>query len=409
MPSRQSRSILWLSILVVLAIFITYMLWPKAIVADIATLSKNELSISVSDEGKTRVRDIFLLSAPVTGYLRRIKAEVGDPVLKGQTIIAEIEPLDPSLLDPRSELQAQADIETAKSSRQLALAQVTQAEAELEFAASELERMRKLKQQNSVSERELDEANRTYKTLQAALATANAALQMRTFELKRVEAQLLSPAITQAQHGSCSCLYIFAPVDGRVLKIINKSEGVVQQGTSLIEIGDPKELEIVVELLSFDAVKVEPGQQVNLTNWGGDKPLKGIVNRIEPIGFKKVSALGIEEQRVNVIIDFVQDDGSWSKLGHGYQLDVDIILWQGTNLLTVPITALFRDNKDWALYAVVNDRVEKRSVVIGQQNAYFAEIRQGLKQGEKFIKYPNNQIIDGVKVIPIQTLETNTL
>jgi HlyD family secretion protein len=221
---------------------------------------------------------------------------------------------------------------------------------------------------------------------------------MRNYELERVKALLLSPTTTQAEHGHCECLNITAPVTGRILKVVNKSEGVVASGTALLEIGDPQNLEIVVELLSFDAVKVEPGQSVVIKNWGGAKPLQGRVSRIEPIGFKKVSALGIEEQRVNVIVDFQSKPSQWARLGHGYQVDVDIILWQGKNLLTVPVTALLRDKQHWAVFVVDNGLAQKRRVDIGRKNAFAAEVISGLQEHDWIIVYPNDQIADGVRV-----------
>lgn len=398
MSIGRSRTLLWSVIALLLALFLLYLFWPRAVITQISYLHKSALKQTISDEGITRVKDVYTLSAPVTGYLRRIKAEVGDEVKVTRTVVAEIEPIDPTFLDQRSEAQAKADIETANSSMQLAQAEVDQAEAELEFAVSELSRMRRLEDSNSVSQRDLDNAQRIFKTSQAALTTAKSALQMRTYELERMKAQLLSPTSTQVQRGSCECLNITAPVNGKVLKVLNKSEGVVNAGTPLIEIGDPSKLEIVVELLSFDAVKVVPGQQVDIKNWGGEETLTGLVRMIEPIGFKKISALGIEEQRVNVVIDIVDDIEQWSRLGHGYQLDVDIILWQGEDVLSVPITALFREGDQWAIYAVVDNHVEKRIVKLGRQNTFHAQITTGLIEGEAFIAYPNNQIEDGVKV-----------
>lgn len=400
MTVRYSRSFLWLVIGALIIAVLVYLFNPRPVITDLGKLGKNSFRLSISEEGKTRVHDIYVLSAPVTGYLRRIDADVGDAVTMSDTVVAEIEPIDPTLLDPRSEAQAKADIEAASSSMKLAQAEVNQAEAELEFASSELNRMRELRINDSVSERELDNARRTFKTSRAALATAQAALQMRSFEHERAKTQLLSPTATQQQRGNCSCVNILAPVSGRILKILTKSEGVVNAGTSLVEIGDPRDLEIVIELLSSDAVKVEPGQTVEIQNWGGEGLLTGRVNRIEPVGFMKVSALGIEEQRVNVIVDIQEPFERWARLGHAYQLDVDIILWQGDDVLTVPVTALFRENENWAIYAVNEGVVEKRYLQVGRLNAYDAEVLSGLNEGEQYIKYPTNQIDAGIRVVP---------
>lgn len=399
MQSKQVRLLLWVIITVVLILVLAYLFKPRAIIVDMAQVTKGALQEIISDEAKTRVHDVYTLSAPVTGHLRRITAEVGDPVERLTTVVAEIEPIDPDFLDPRSEAQAKADIKTAHSALSLAQAEVNQAQAELDFALAEFNRMRELRVSNSVSARELDNSERAYKTTRAALATAQAGLQMRVYELERSKALMLSPSETQTQHGSCQCVSITAPVSGRILKVLNKSEGVVMAGTSLLEIGNPEDLEIVVELLSFDAVKVEPGQVVNIKNWGGSQPLTGRVNRIEPIGFMKISALGIEEQRVNVIVDIISEYSRWARLGHGYQVDVEIVLWDGSDLLSVPVTALFRDQGKWAIFVVRDNTAQKKIVRIGHKNAFNVEVVSGLNEGDWYVSHPNNQIADNVKVL----------
>lgn len=335
MNSRQSRTLLWAGIICIIIIAFIYSFWPRAIVTDIAPLTRGELRISISEEGETRIHDIYVLSAPVAGYLRRIEIEVGDRVYQSDTVVASIEPIDPAFLDPRSEAQAKAEVDAANSSTQLARASVSQAQAELDFAQSELGRMRDLATQNSVSQRELDNAQRAFKTRRASLETAQASLQMRLFELERAKAVLMSPATASMQHGQCDCVDIIAPINGRVLKVINESEGVITAGMPLLEIGDPQNLEVVVELLSFDAVKTQPGQTVYITNWGGKNTLVGKISRVEPIGFEKISALGIEEQRVNVIVSLLSEFSTWQRLGHGYQLDVEIVLSESTDRKSV--------------------------------------------------------------------------
>lgn len=398
MNTRYSRLLLWFMILLLLFIIIGLSFRPTAVLTDIESLAKGDLLITVKEEGKTRIHDTYVVSSPVTGHLRRIDADVGDSVRLSETIIASIEPIDPAFLDTRTEAQAKADVETAASSKNLAQAQVDQVEAELEFALAELNRMRQLRINSSVSQRELDAAERVYKTTRAELATAQAALQMRLFEQQRAKAQLMSPVANQQNRSDCECINITAPIDGKVLKILNKSEGVVQAGTSLIEIGDPRQLEIVVELLSFDAVKVQVGQKVMISNWGGDTTLLGKVSQIEPIGFKKISALGIEEQRVNVIVAFTSEYAERLRLGHNYQVDVAIVLVESTDILRVPISALFRQQQDWAIYAVVDNVVEQRLIELGQRNNFYAEVISGISEGESFVVHPNDETSDGIKV-----------
>lgn len=395
---RYRRIIFWGIIGIILLAGLSYSFWPRAIYIDMVELKAKTFKLSITEEAKTQVHDMFTLSAPVTGYLRRIVLEVGDPVKINETIVAQIEPIDPAFLDPRSEAQARADIQAAESAQDFAQAEVSQAQAELEYAQAELKRMRSLQAKGSVSVQQLDDANRLYKTRRAALATAQARLQMRIYELQRVQATLLSPKNTIDLHNTCECIDIKTPVNGTILKILQKSEGVVEVGTPLLEIGNPKDLEVIVELLSSDAVQVESGQHVYIKNWGGAGELTGRVIRIEPIGFTKFSALGIEEQRVNVIISLSSPKEQWQRLGHGYQVGVEIILKEKENLLTVPLTALFRDGVNWAAYVNENGRAQLRTINIGDKNTYEAEVLSGLSAGEWVVLHPDNRLADGVRI-----------
>jgi HlyD family secretion protein len=328
----------------------------------------------------------------------RIEAEAGDEVIANETVIAEIEPVDPTFLDFRSEAQAQAAIRAAESARTLAQAEVDQAAAELEFARAEVERARELIVDNTISRRELDDAERNHKTAKAAYATTLAGLQVRNFELERARAELLSPAEVRLKRGDCECVPISAPVDGRVLRVLQESEGVVPAGEPLLEIGDPADLEIVVDLLSADAVRVAAGQRVVIEGWGGETPVAGRVRRVEPFGFTKISALGIEEQRVNVIIDFTSPREQWQRLGHGYQVDLRIVLWEGVDVVKLPLTALFRDGDQWAVFVESGGRAQHRHVEIGRRNGLEAEITGGLEVGERVIMHPSDKVIDGIRV-----------
>lgn len=398
MKAIQRRLILWTALggAVVLALFIAFR--PQAVPVDIQVADRGSLVVTVDEEGETRVRDIFVLSAPVAGRMLRIEAEAGDEVIANETVIAEIEPVDPTFLDLRSEAQAQADVRAAESAEALAQAEVDQADAELEFARTEVERARELIVDNTISQRALDDAERNYKTAKAAYATTLAGLQVQSFEVERARAQLLSPAESRVRRDKCECVPISAPVDGRVLRVLHESEGVVPAGEPLLEIGDPADLEIVVDLLSADAVQVAPGQRTVIEGWGGDAPVAGRVRRVEPFGFTKVSALGIEEQRVNVIIDFTSPRDAWARLGHGYQVDLRIVLWEGTDVIKLPLTALFRDGDRWAVFVDSDGRAELRTVNVGRRNGLEAEITGGLEVGERVIMHPSDKVVDGVRI-----------
>jgi HlyD family secretion protein len=271
--------------------------------------------------------------------------------------------------------------------------------ADLDFARTEVERARELFRKGTISQRELDEAERTYKTAVAARDRARAALQVQAFELEQARAQLLSPDETVESKGEGRFIPARAPVTGVILRIPNESERVVMAGEPLAEIGNPDDLEIVADLLSADAVKVSAGDRVLIDAWGGGEVLEGTVRRVEPFGFTKISALGIEEQRVNVIIDFTSPHEHWDRLGHGYQVETRIVLWENDNVLKLPLTALFRDGAgDWAVFIAENGRAERRPVKLGRRSGFEAQIVDGLHEGERIVVHPSDRIADGVLI-----------
>lgn len=403
MNAQWKRILLWSLLGLILLASLFWAFIPKPIPVDLMTLEPGELTVTVDEEGETRVHDVFVLSSPISGRAMRIEAEVGDEVKADQTLVAEIEPIDPTLLDPRSEAQARADIRTAEANLILAEASVKEAKVELNFASNELKRAHKLSADKVISERELENAERTQQTRQAALETAVANRQARQAELERARAQLITPGKVRVRTQDCPCVSIKSPVDGSILKILHKSEGVVTAGEPLVEIGDPTELEIVADLLSSDAVKVEPGQRVFIDNWGGDKTLEGVVRRVEPFGFTKISALGIEEQRVNVVIDFTSPREEWSRIAHGFQVDVRIVLWEGKNVLKLPLTALFRKGDTWAVFVEDNGVASTREINLGHKTGLDAEILNGLQAGERIIVHPSEKITQNVAIEARQT------
>lgn len=398
MSVAQRRIALWGVLLAILAAGLVYAFRPQPVPVDFARVERGPLVVTVDEEGETRVRDVFVLSAPIAGRARRIESEVGDSVVASETVVVEIEPIDPSFLDVRSKAQAQAVIRTAEAARVLASAELERAQAELAFADAELKRARRLIPQGTISQRRLDEDERAFKTAKATLATSQAALDMRNAELERARAELLSPLETRGQATGCPCVSVTTPVSGRVLRVHHESEGVVSPGEPLIEIGDPRDLEIVADLLSSDAVKVEAGQRVMIEDWGGDEVLNGRVERVEPYGFTKVSALGIEEQRVNVVIDFADPPERWQRLGHGYRVEARIVLWEGEDVLKVPLNALFRDGDAWAVFVETEGRAMKRRVEPGRQNGLHSEIRAGLQADERIVLHPSDRVVDGVRL-----------
>ena len=376
-----------------------YAFWPQPVQVDTATIARGAMEVTIDGEGRTRVRDVYVVSAPVPGRVQRIESRSGDEVSAGKTLLAIVRPTDPTFLDRRARAQAEASIKTAEAGFALARAERSRARAELDFASAELVRARKLAERGNLSQRNLDKAVLAERTARAALATAAAGLTMRSYELETARAALIQPGSGEdvSDNAAC-CVEVFSPVDGRVLRVLHESEAVVAAGTPLLEIGDPGDLEIVADLLSSDAVRVTEGAPVSIEDWGGGDLLSGRVRRIEPSGFTKISALGIEEQRVNVIVDFTQERSRRVRLGHGYRVEVRIAVWRGVDVLRLPLGALFRTNEDWAVFAIVDGVAATRTVRIGHRNNHVAEIVGGLAEGDVVILHPGDQIADGVRV-----------
>lgn len=380
-----------------LVVFFVYAYLPNPVPVDLAQVSRGPLEVRVRDEGYTRVHDVYVVSAPVTGYLLRINREVGDEVTADKTLLAELLPTSPGFLDKRGRTQALATIQSAEAALNLARAERRDAEARLAFARADAKRIRALAKKDYVSRSELERAELALDSAEAAVDTAKAAERARAGDVDNARAQLIAP-----EPGSASdpedIVQVTAPVSGRVLQLRQESERVVVAGTPLVEIGNAAELEVVVDLLSRDAVQVEPGAPVEFTSWGGEKPLIGRVRLVEPFGFTKISALGIEEQRVNVIIDFTDPRERWSRLGHGYRVDAAIRVWRGEDVLQVPTGALFRHQGEWAVFRVEGDRAERVIVKIGKNNGLQAQVIEGVADGETLVLHPSERISDGVQI-----------
>lgn len=400
MPSAQNRRLMfWIPVVVGGALVIAMLFRPVAVPVDFAEIERGAIRVTVSDEGKTRVKDIFVVSAPVPGLMRRIELEAGDPVSAGETVIARIEPSDPSFLDVRTQAEARAAVRAAEAAQNLLAATVRRAEAELEFAEAEFRRFQGLAESDTVSENDLDSARRRAKTASASLDEARASLKARAAELEQARARLMNPNSTRENRGEdCECVNAYSPVSGAVLQVLKESEGVVASGTPLVEVGDPRRLEIVVDLLSTDAVRVEAGQLVLIEAWGGGEALEGVVTRVEPFGFTKVSALGIEEQRVNVRIDLAGPPEDWQRLGHGYRVEPKIILAESADVLKVPRSALFRDGDRWAVFVEEDGSAVIRHVELGLENDLVAELVSGLEAGERVVVQPSDRVTAGARL-----------
>ena len=378
---------------------ITWFAWPRPIPVDIAMVNARAMEVTIDDEAKTRVRHIYTVSAPIAGRVLRISPprHVGDEVTADETIVAVMQPPTPSFLDIRSRSELEAAVAAAEAGVKLAEAEVRRLEAALAFARSELKRAQALSRTETISARTLEKARLDVEINEAALASTKAQLEVRRHDLHNAKARQIEPSEAKPQTNAKCCIELRAPATGRVLKINQESEAVVQAGAPLIEIGNPVDLEVVAELLSTDAVQIKPGSPVRIDGWGGS-PIRARVTRVDPAGFLKVSALGIEEQRVRTTIDFVDPPDGWARLGHDYRVIVHITVWNADRALAAPVSALFRKGDDWAVFRVKNGRAHTTIVKIGRRNSQMAEVLSGVSAGDQVVLHPSDRVRNGVAV-----------
>ena len=399
MNGKISRRALGLGLAVVIVGIIVLAFWPSPAVVDFGAVERGPLIVTVNEEARTRVRDVYVVSAPVSGRLLRIDSEPGDLVEGQLTVVARMLPSDPSFLDARAQTQAEADVRSAEAGLTLAQAEVERAQAQTDYAETEVGRARELFSRETVSQAVVDRAELQLRTARAALSTAQATVRVRQAALENARARLMDPTAVDADANADGVIEIRAPVSGRVLRVLHESEGVVLAGAPLLEVGDPEsDLEIVTELLSTDAVRVQPGDRVIIDKWGGPHTLDGAVERVEPFGFTKISALGVEEQRVNVVIQFENDAHDHAELGHGFRVETRIVVWEDADALRAPSSALFRQGEDWALFRETGGRAALTTVQVGENNGAHAQIVSGVEAGARVVLYPSDQVADGGRV-----------
>lgn len=397
---------------------------PAAVEADLAKVSRGEIRETVDQDGKTRLRERYTVSAPLAGRLLRIELDPGDEVQAGETLVASIEPRDPELLDARALLQAEANVKAAEARLERTTPLLDEAVANLEFAEADLNRARRARQESpgSITLNELENKEMVRRTRAALVRAAEHAHEIAKFELAQAKAALLrsrpsadatadsaadADAVDAKVEGNRQTrapypqqdpqwhFNILSPINGRVLRVFRESSGVVQAGDPLLEIGDPLDLEVEIDVLSRDAVKVKSGAPVLLEEWGGDRPLNGEVRLVEPSGFTKISTLGVEEQRVNVIVDLVDPPQKRETLGDGFRVEARIVTAEAKDVLKVPTSALFRDGDDWAVFRVEDGVARQRTVKLGLQNGLEAEVQEGLAEGDLVVTHPGDNVVDG--------------
>lgn len=382
-----------------LVLFIVSGLFPKPVPVEIAAISRAPLTVTVLEEGKTRIRHRYVVSPPVAGYLKRVPVRAGDPIVAGETILATLQATSSSFLDPRARAQAEAAVNSAEATRQQRDQQVSTVNSELDLAQKDLKRSEQLKQKGAIAIQEYDAALSRVDVLEKQLGMAQFGLKVAEFELAQAKA-----ALTQAQGDGAEVgppLEIRAPITGFVLNIYEESARVVTAGQPIMEVGDTKDLEAEIELLSSDAVNVRPGAEVAIEQWGGGQPLHGKVVLIEPGGFLKVSALGVEEQRVKVRVDFM--DLPENLLGDRFRVEARITTWSAENVLQIPAGALFRRGNDWMTFVVEGGHVKLTKVEIGHSNGLAAEVISGVAEGQQVVLHPPDTVTDGASVKPRPT------
>ena len=378
-------------------VFIAFL--PQRVRVEIAPVVRGTFTQTVDEDGKTRVRERYTVSAPLEGTVERIRLKAGDPVEPGM-LLAILFPRVPALLDGRTQQELQERLGAAEAMRQGARATVERAHAALQQAQADYERTKALANEALVAP-----ARREQMELAVTVATKNLLAAKFEDDAAAHQVEMARAALLRAQDATTKSSTtdqrweMRSPLIGRVLRVWQESEGVVALGAPLLELADPSDLEVVVDVLTTDAVLILPGAQVWLERWGGDAAVEGRVRLVEPSGFTKISALGVEEQRINVVIDIVRRTEQWKTVGDGYRIDARIVVFSRDQVVKVPTGALFREGDEWAVFVVTESRAWKRQIQVSRRNGHEALVDTGLEPGELVILYPSDAVMDGVRVV----------
>lgn len=411
---RRTRLVIMIGVAGLFFALLAWAFWPRASLVDLGQIERGQMIVTIDEEARTRVRDAYVVSAPIAGRLMRVDVEPGDTVLAGDSILARMLPMPPSVMDVRTREQARAAVASAEAALRVARADLNSAIADQDLAAAEGQRQRQLRESGFASEAALDSAERTLRSANAARDTAEAAISMRQAELAGARARLIefsdAPEPAGAAGGSSvsdgAPIPLRAPIGGRVLRVMQESETTVSAGQPILEIGDiSNDLEVIAELISTDAVQIKAGDRVLIDHWGGEQVLEGKVERVEPWGFTKFSALGVEEQRVNTLIRFTTPLESRTALGHGYRVEVRIVVWEDEEANIVPSSALFRHDGGWAIFLVESGRASLTPVTVIQNNGLQASIEEPFASGQEVILYPAVGLRDGLRIRARSRLE----
>lgn len=383
----------------VLAAFV-YAFIPAPVAVETRAVLRGSLQVTVDDDGKTRIKEKYVISSPLSGRLSRVQLHAGDGVRAGDTILTTLDPTAPTLLDARARAETGARLKAAEAARKRAEPALQAAHERVRLATREFQRVQQM-DRSSIAEEERDRIENRLRLATEELKIAEFNQQIAEYELELARSALIhvQRSAEQDETSSDEWRVVFrSPINGKILRVFQESSAVVLAGTPLMEVGDPGDLEIVIDVLSSDAVKVAPGNPVVLEDWGGDHPIKAHVRHVEPSGFTKVSALGVEEQRVNVIIDLDVPPGERPTLGDNFRVEARIVVDQAEDVLKIPSGALFRKGDGLAVFAVNGGRAELRPVTVGRRGRLEAEVTSGLTEGELVVDYPSDKVRDGVRL-----------
>lgn len=387
-----------LIVLLVGLALVGWALWPDPVAVQTATIEKGTLIVTIDEDGKTRIKDKYIVSTPLSGQLSRIKLKPGDDVESGKTVVAVIQPTPPALLDARLLSESEARVHGAEAAVEQGKAKLEEVKREHELAIVEHNRAKQLNEKKAISASDYDLIAHKERILAESVRASEFAMQVASFELEVAKSAFVRTRPADSASVQPNQLDLLSPVSGKVLRVMQESAAVVQPSLSLLEIGDTSQLEVEIDVLSSDAAKIPAGARVTLEQWGGEAPLTARVRLIEPSGFTKISSLGVEEQRVNVIADFDPNQPEVQRLGDSFRVEAKIEVWRGDDVLKVPFGALFRSSNRWAVYAVENGRAVQKFVEIGKSNGQESEVLSGLESGSVVILHPSDKIKAGTTV-----------
>lgn len=367
---------------------------PKPIEIETGVVARGPLTVRVSEEAKTRIRNRYVVAAPVAGKMRRVPLKPGDEVKAGETLLTAIEPMATPLLDPRARVQAEAVVSMKEAARMQAVQGLDAQQAALKMAEADRDRIRAVQRAGTVSETDRDRAEGDASIKASEVRASQFALQVLDYEIAQARAALERPDASTVGN----LVEVKSPVSGRVLKVMQESETVVSPGQAILEVGDPADLEIEAEILSRDAVTIHAGDSVSIEQWGGDSPLKGRVRRVEPAGFTKISALGVEEQRVIVLSDLIEPPAEAKSLGDRYRVEVRVAVWHSDDVPVIPSGALFREGNAWKTFLYQNGTAKLVSVEAGHSDGRLTEVLSGLSPGDEVLLHPPDTVKAGSSV-----------